>query len=384
MIALSGCAQHIAHQQEQATHLPETQKISQSKSQSKVLWKNFIGHENGRYYSTLSPVVTNNAVVAATRSGSVIAYDKQSGTVLWKTNLKQNPAFTKKRSARINGGLTFAYQHIFVGSENGVLFALDEKTGAINWQKQLTGELIASPAASDGRVVVYTAAGHLQAFDVFTGQALWSVSDDLPLLTLRGGSEPIIKEGAVIYGKANGKIGFVLLKNGQKIRESIVQIPRGLTDLQRISDVDATPVVHGNLFFGLSYNNILIARDLLSGDEVWRHNYAGYKNMALSGLDLVIIDKHNQIIVVNYSDGHEKWINKQLTHHQITPPTIFGKYIIVGDDTGHLFWIDRNNGEILVKERLSRKGITHAPVIEQNKLFVQTRKGMLYALENPL
>ena len=64
-------------------------------------------------------------------------------------------------------------------------------------------------------------------------------------------------------------------------------MPRGATDLQRISDVDSTPIVQGNRFFGLSYNGTLIARELLSGNELWRKSYASYQNMALIGFRFV-------------------------------------------------------------------------------------------------
>ena len=86
---------------------------------------------------------------------------------------------------------------------------------------------------------------------------------------------------------------------------------------------------------------------------------------------------------LNNQDGREKWVNKELAYRETTAPVISGKYIIIGDKQGYLFWIDRNQGKIVAKRYLGGKGIYHAPIIDNQQLFVQTRNGKLYALQNP-
>ena len=138
-----------------------------------------------------------------------------------------------------------------------------------------------------------TGAGQLAAVNADTGAVEWTVTNEQPALTLRGTSSPVIAAGGVIYGRADGKIGIVLLSNGQLVNESRVATPHGQTDLDRMIDVDATPMIVDDELFSVAYNGQLIARKLISGDEVWKRKYAAYENMAVGLNDIVITDRNN-------------------------------------------------------------------------------------------
>lgn len=374
-LLLASCAR------DKPIHLPSPVPEFDNQLTPTVVWKVPADAGTGRYYSKLQPVVYENKVITASRYGHAMAYDRTTGRRLWSQPLSDDALLKNKRHARISGGLLAAYGYIYIGSENGILFALDAKTGHIVWQQNTAGEILATPAAEQGKIVVYSSSGSLQAFDAQTGKPLWLVTDEVPPLSLRGSSKPVIDSGAVIYGKSDGKIGFVFLENGQRIRDSIVHLPRGVTDLKRISDVDATPLVYGDRFFGLSYNGQLVARELVSGNEIWRRSYSGYQDLALSGLELFLSDANSHVIALDHRNGEEKWVNKQLAYRFITAPAIMGKYIIVADQEGYLFWFDRNNGKLIAKYDLGGRGILHTPIVDEDQLFVQTRAGVLYSLK---
>ncbi|MCV5778899.1 PQQ-binding-like beta-propeller repeat protein, partial [Escherichia coli] len=86
-----------------------------------------------------------------------------------------------------------------------------------------------------------------------------------------------ITNGAVIYGRADGKVGIALLSNGQPVRQSKVADPRGATELDRMVDVDASPLIAGDELYAIAYNGQLMARKLMTGDEVWKRKYSGYR-----------------------------------------------------------------------------------------------------------
>jgi outer membrane protein assembly factor BamB len=100
------------------------------------------------------------------------------------------------------------------------------------------GEVLATPATDSGKVVITTGVGQLLALDGETGKIDWTVTSEQPNLTLRGTAAPVIAAGGVLYGRADGKIGIVLLQNGQLVNESRVATPHGQTDLDRMVEVD--------------------------------------------------------------------------------------------------------------------------------------------------
>ncbi len=53
------------------------------------------------------------------------------------------------------------------------------------------------------------------------------------------------------------------------MRQSKVADPRGATELDRMVDVDASPLIAGDELYAIAYNGQLMARKLMSGDEVW-------------------------------------------------------------------------------------------------------------------
>ena len=319
----------------------------------------------------------------AARDGDVAAFDKQTGDRQWSVDLSDQPENEEKRSARLSGGLTAFYGKLFLGSENGYVYALDQTDGSLLWSQKFPGEVLAAPVADAGRVVVVTTSGKLLALDAEKGNILWSTGDDQPNLTLRGQSTPVLAAGGVVYGRADGRIGAVLLENGQLANVSRVASPRGATELERMIDVDAQPVILGDELYAVAYNGQLIARKLLSGEELWKRQYSSFQNMGVGPSQLVLTDAKSHVYAVDRSNGSEKWANTQLSYRNLTAPVTFGDYVVVGDGEGYLYWLDDASGRIVAMQELDSDGLYVAPVADGDILYVQTRSGDLVALKRP-
>ena len=49
-----------------------------------------------------------------------------------------------------------------------------------------------------------------------TGEEVWKIEQDVPALTLRGISAPVIASGGVLIGTAKGGVNVYLLDGGQQ------------------------------------------------------------------------------------------------------------------------------------------------------------------------
>ncbi|MBV7414830.1 MULTISPECIES: outer membrane protein assembly factor BamB [unclassified Aeromonas] len=379
-LALQGCS--LFSSEEDLTPMAAL-PVVESAFTADTQWSSSVGDGIGDFYSQLKPAVEEDHIYAAARDGDVTAFDRKSGQVLWSVDLAELPANVDKRSARLSGGLVSRYGKLFLGSENGVVYALNEADGAVLWQTTVPGEVVASPAVEDGRVVVLTTSGRLIALDTDEGKQQWTLSEEQPPLTLRSASAPVITNGAVLYGRADGKVGIALLSNGQPVRQSKVADPRGATELDRMVDVDATPLIAGDELYAIAYNGQLMARKLMTGDEVWKRKYSGYRDLAVTGNAIVLTDSRSHLFAVDRRNGLELWSNTQLENRSVTAPVIFGDYVVVGDVEGYLYWLDRTDGTIKAMQQLDSSGLYAAPLVDGDTLYVQSRGGKLYALQRP-
>ena len=65
---------------------------------------------------------------------------------------------------------------LYVGSGDGVLYAIDRRAGRVVWRFQAGGPVDASPAVAGGLVVAATSGGRIFAVDQTTGRLRWSMT----------------------------------------------------------------------------------------------------------------------------------------------------------------------------------------------------------------
>lgn len=362
-----------------ASPLPEISNAFTAKPR----WSASVGQGVGDFYSQLRPVVDGERIFAASRDGVLAAYDRSSGKRQWQTRLDKLDINKNQRSPRISGGLTAAYGNLYFGSENGIVYAVSQADGEVRWTREVPGEVLAAPAVDEGKVVVHTSAGNLVALDSTSGEQQWLLRNEQPSLTLRSMSTPVTAGGAVLYGRADGRLGIVLLANGQPVRDTRIASPRGATELERMVDVASRPVILGDILFAIAYNGQLTAHQLISGQELWKRQYQGSRDLSTDGGRLYISDSRSHLFAVDARSGMELWSNTELENRQLTAPAVFGDHLVVGDAEGYLYWLDRQSGVLKSLQRIDSKGLYGAPVVAGDTLYVQSRSGDLVAIGQP-
>ncbi len=350
---------------------------------TKPRWSTSVGNGVGDFYSQLSPVVDGERVFAASRDGVLAAYASDSGDRQWQLRLDKLDINDNQRSPRISGGLTAAYGNLYFGSENGIVYAVSQSDGKLLWTREVPGEVLAAPAVDEGKVVVHTGAGNLVALDAVSGEQQWQLRNEQPSLTLRSMATPVTVGGAVLYGRADGRLGVALLANGQPVRDTRIASPRGATELERMVDVAAKPVILGDILFTIAYNGQLTAHQLISGQELWKRQYQGSQDLSTDGRQLYISDSRSHLFAVDARSGMELWSNTELENRQLTASTVFGDYLVAGDGEGYLYWFDRQSGVLKSLQRIDNKGLYVAPVVAGDTLYVQSRGGDLVAIGQP-
>ena len=67
----------------------------------------------------------------------------------------------------------------------------------------------------------------------------------------------------VVYtGFASGKVTALRAENGEPIWEQRVMLPEGRSELERIVDVDSTPLIAGGALFAVAYQGRAVGMSL--------------------------------------------------------------------------------------------------------------------------
>ncbi|MCO4798407.1 MAG: outer membrane protein assembly factor BamB [Colwelliaceae bacterium] len=352
----------------------------------KVIWEDS-GNGVDDYFSRLKPAVAYGKVYSASREGSVYAHDRESGKEIWHVDLrddnKDGGFFASKKSALLSGGPVAGINKVFVGSENGKIFALEAETGAISWQATVKGEVISAPALDSGSLVVNTVSGIVKSFNASNGEEQWKIEQDVPSLTLRGVSSPAIAAGGVVVGSPNGSVTVYILETGQEGWSVDVGEATGSTELERVIDIDSKPIIYGDKVYAISARGNLMAIDLRSGRVLWKRQYSSHRQMTVSGNSIFLTNISGHVYAVDRNDGIERWSQLALTNRNVTGPVVSNKHVVVGDFEGYLHWLDLDTGEIVARHEVDGSGIYSTPTVSQNILFVQSRDGDLQAIKTP-
>jgi outer membrane protein assembly factor BamB len=352
-----------------------------------VKWDASIGSGVGDYFSRIKPAVAYGKVFSVRRAGEAYAFDENSGEQIWHVDLSdidnKRGFFDDKEPALISGGVVAGINKVFYGSENGAVIALEAESGELSWQSKVKGEVIAAPALDSGKLVVNTASGVMKAFNASNGQDDWQVEQDVPPLSLRGISAPVISGGGVIVGSADGSLSVYILEQGRQGWTADIGEATGSTELERVVDVDSTPLVYGENIYTVSSRGNLSAVELRSGRVLWQRQYSSYREISISGNSLFLTDVKGHVYAIDRNNGLELWSQLSFMNRSVTGPVPIGNYVVVGDFEGYLHWLDQATGEVVARHHVDSSGIYTTPTVANGVLYAQSRDGDLEAITIP-
>lgn len=343
-------------------------------------WSTSVGNGIGKYYSTLHPAFADGVVYAADRHGVVKALSIDDGREIWSVNLAEKDGWFSTRAALLSGGVTVSGGKVYIGTEQAQVYALNASDGSVAWKTGVVGEALSRPVVSDGLVLIHTSNGQLQALNEADGAVKWTVNLDMPSLSLRGESAPTTAFGAAIVGGDNGRVSAVLMQQGQLIWQQRISQANGPTEIDRLSDVDTTPVVVNGVVYALAYNGNMTALDLRSGQIMWKRDLGSVSDFVIDGNRIYIIDQNDRVLALSTDGGVTLWTQSDLLHRNLTSPALYNGYIVTGDSEGYLHWINVDDGRFVAQQKVDSSGFLTEPVVAGGKLLIQAKDGTLYAL----
>jgi outer membrane protein assembly factor BamB len=336
------------------------------------VWERRLGSGHDGQFVRLVPAFVGDQVYVADRKGRVFALNAETGKERWEVNTR----------ARISAGVDVGEGLVVAGTSDGEVLALGMDDGAERWRVRVPSEVLAVPRIEAGVVVVQTADGTLTGLNAGNGERRWAFDRSMPSLTLRGGSTPAAAGGVVIAGFANGRLALLTVEQGRVVWELTVAEPRGRSELERMVDLDADPVIEGNKVYAVSYQGQVAAVNIPSGQIDWSRDMSAYAGLGVDFSQLYVTDDKSEVWALNRRDGTSLWKQDALRRRGLTAPVPFRDLVAVGDFEGHVHLLARFDGDLVGRVRTDSRGIADLQVVG-DRLYVLGKGGLLTALRVP-
>ncbi len=272
---------------------------------------------------------------------------------------------------------------LYVGSESGVVQAVDAGTREVRWRFQTDGPVFNAPLVVNDLVLVGSNDGQLRALDKVTGKLTWSfqagdVDWDVRDIFING--VPTVLDGIAYFSSEDFNVYAVDVATGkEKWRHTLGEEPQAL----RI------PVRDRVAYIG-AWDGHLYAIDLTSGERVWRSVTDDENRAALSeqvpfvtAVPIVtrehvyFSDWAGNLFCVDRRTGRQVWrfdpgvVNSRHagSRHFIARYDDIIFYSTVDDR--HLYGVDRHSGEAIWQTRTEGTGYGPMPVADGYGLVME-------------
>jgi outer membrane protein assembly factor BamB len=301
-----------------------------------VVWRRSLGKGSGAKNIRLRPAQSGDNVYGADYNGQLWALELASGDKVWSRTFDQN----------ITSGVVVAENDLYIATQDGILHSIAKSKGELQWSQPLSSESIAPVVVDDSQVYIRTIDGHLTAFDRRSGKQNWTYQAALPVLTVHGTGSPVLLQNLVITGFANGKLVAVDRELGIPRWDKRLAIAQGRSELERLVDLDGTPLVDKGIVYATAYHGKLAAI-AYDGKTQWETELSSYFGPALGLGNLYITRDDDHVQAYDQINGASVWSQSALQGRFLNQPVEYENYVVVADFEGYVHVLAQVDGEML-------------------------------------
>jgi len=313
----------------------------------------------------LTAAINGDIVTVAGSDGTVVAIDARAGRETWRAS-----AGTPLAAGVGSDGSLAAV--VTTGNE---LVALEN--GKVLWKQKLSAQAFTAPLVAGRRVFVQTADRSVSAWDGQSGRRLWIQQRAGENLVLRK-SGVLIAVGDTLVAGLGGRLVGINPGNGTSRWEAPIAAPRGTNDVERLDDLTGSVSRVGDSVCARAYYASVGCVDTARGTLAWSKPASGADGVSGDDRFVYGTESDGSVIAWRRGDGERAWQMSRLKNRELTSPLAVGRSLIIGESTGTLHFVSREDGALLNRVTPDGSAITVAPVLVGNTVVVVTAKGGVF------
>lgn len=327
-------------------------------------WATRVGQVN----FPLDTGVSGNSVAVASGDGTVALIDAQTGRDFWRFSLNTPLAAGAGNDGKVVAVVTKANE----------IIALQD--GRELWRQKLGAQAFTAPFVAGARVFVLAADRSVNAFDGQTGRKLWTQQRPNEPLILRQSGVMLAVGDTLVVGLA-GRLAGLNPSTGSIRWEAPIATPRGINDVERLVDLVGHVSRQGDVVCARAFQASVGCVNAARGNLLWTKPANGVQG--LDGDDRFVFgtEADGNVVAWRRTDGERAWTTDRLRYRGLTAPLVVGRSIAIGDFTGYLHLLSREDGSLLNRLPTDGTAIASTPVLVGNTLVAVTQGGGVYGFQ---
>ena len=253
------------------------------------------------------------------------------------------PLWTYDAGAPLRAGAAYGDGLVLAGGEDGVVHALDARTGARRWTWRAGGPVRARPVVTGGTVYVFSDDNVLARLDAAGGRPAWrtALADSAVTRTEafdRFGSEVTVARGAVYVGTHAGDVVALDAAHGTvRWRRHVGR------------EVSAAPEAHDDVVYAGTTDGHVVALDASTGAVRWDHSGKGavVSTPAWGAGRVIVGDRAYDLNALDARTGEPVWTRYLWGSWVESSATVSGGLAYVGSsDADVVQALDVRSGEV--------------------------------------
>jgi outer membrane protein assembly factor BamB len=336
-------------------------------SEASTQWSAAVG-KSGDY--TFTPAIVDRKVFVAGHNGMISRIE--DGAVIWKIDAGQP----------LSAGVGANGRLVVVGTAKGEVLAFSADDGKALWRARVSSEVLAAPVVGDDGVAVKSGDNQVFLFDAGDGGRKWAYQRSTPPLSVRAAGSPVFADRYLFVGYPGGKLVALSLQNGAPIWEGAVALPKGATELDRVADIVAPPVVDGRQICAVAFQGRVACFDMGQGGAmIWSKDISSVAGLAMDGRYLFIADDKGVVYALDRSSGSSLWKQDKLKNRRLSAPVVRRGLVAVADAEGIVHFLSREDGSFTARQKTDGTPVRAPLQMLGSAVLVQTTGGSVSAIE---
>jgi outer membrane protein assembly factor BamB len=167
--------------------------------------------------------------------------------------------------------------------------------------------------------------GRIFGLNADDGKRKWVFQRASPSLLLRSEAGVLTMGQDVVAGYPNGKLIALDIDDGKLTWETTVSLPRGATELERITDVAGLPLVDGQTVCAAAFQAKVGCFEIATRNVIWSRDLSTAKGLARDERQIYLVDDQSRVHALAKDSGASVWNQDKLKFRKLTAPLVFDR-----------------------------------------------------------
>lgn len=310
-------------------------------------------------------------IVASNTGGSVYALSKKSGKKVWQYQTGGKIYSTPE----INGN------RVVVASTDNNIYCLDLKNGRLQWKHETGKPIVANPIVRNQTVFIGSSDGYFRALQLNTGKTRWQYDSVKNFVV----TKPLFYNNKIFFGSWGNELYVLEVNTGKLVWKWNNGSPNRM-----FSPAACYPVAAKGKVFIVAPDRYMTAFDAETGNVLWRKLDPANRvreSMGLSSDSNLVYAKTMDGFVIGVSteaaDMEVLWKAETQLGYELAPTALVESQgtVFIPSDKGVVTAVQRSDGKILWKHKISNSLITNILPLGKGQIVVATMDGKITLLK---